>query len=112
METGKLNTEPDKWIGFSAGDSRQAEQGQGVEGEQVPGEQCGRTGSCGLWGIAHGVWRSLQLSQRKKRHEVRNKVPPSYLVLTPYPMGSVHIPSKGSRGHPQSLSLALDSHSL
>lgn len=66
METGKLNTEPDKWIGFSAGDSRQAEQGQGVEGEQAPGEQCGRTGSCGLWGIAHGVWRSLQLSQRKK----------------------------------------------
>lgn len=74
METGKHSTDPDKWIGFSAGDSRQAEQGQGVEGEQgqgvegeqAPGKQCGRTGSCGLWSIAHGVWRSLQLSQRKR----------------------------------------------
>lgn len=34
---GKDNTDPDKWIGFSAGDARQAEQGQGVKGELAPG---------------------------------------------------------------------------
>lgn len=111
-ETGKDSTDPDKWIGFSAGDTRQAEQGQGVKGELAPGGAVWQDwflvtlGYCS-WGV-----EKPPVESEEKRHEVRNKVPSSYAVLTPYPMGRVHTPSKGSRGHLQSLSLVLESHSL
>lgn len=119
MERGKDNIDSDKRIGFSGGIPGRQRGAPGVDEAVAPGGAVWQdwflvtVGSC-PWGV-----EKLTVESVGRSHEVRNKVPASYGVLTPYPLSSQHSPSESSKDHPPNLSLlmtydlmVLDLHSL